>query len=63
MFGAIIEALIMAIYRIIKGEAQDASKPAKAEELGPPPLYVRERWNKRVCEFIGKQKGSNSSRK
>jgi hypothetical protein len=63
MLGAILEALVMVIYRIIKGEAQDASKPPKAEELGPPPLFVRDRWNSRVCEFIRGKEGSNSSGK
>ncbi|NBP14033.1 hypothetical protein EBU95_06460 [bacterium] len=63
MIGAIIEALILAFYKIIKGEARDASQPTKSEELGPPPLFIRERWNKRVCDIIRKQEGSNSTRK
>jgi len=58
MFGAIIEALIMALYRIIKGEAQDAAKPVKGTDLGPPPPYLHSRWNDRVRDYLRDKKSS-----
>lgn len=63
MLGAVIEALLFALYRIFKGEIKDASYPPKSEELGPPPLFIRDRWNKRVCEFIRGKEGGDSTGK
>jgi len=62
MLGALLEALLMALYRIFKGEAHDASIPPKAEDLSPPPFYIRDRWNSRVREYLRGKEGSTSKR-
>jgi hypothetical protein len=58
MFGALLEALIMAIYRIIKGEVRDASKPTQAQDLGPLPPFLRSHWDDRVRHYLRDKKGS-----
>lgn len=63
MLGALLEALLMALYRIFKGEAHDASIPPKADDLGPPPMFIRDRWNNRVRDYLRGKEGGDSKRK
>ena len=56
MFSGLIEALILAIWKIIKGEVKDASKPVKGTDLGPPPSPLHARWADRMREYLRDKK-------